>query len=93
MAIGTPSAELVRATRCEGCNREEPHVRRRHVAEAGTTAEADRFLCTHCAGGMVQLGHSVVPFTARDRNEYDRWINAPRALSVLTVVRLQESAS
>lgn len=94
MAIGTPNAELVRATHCEGCNRAESHVRRRRVVEAGTRAAQHRFLCAHCAGGMVEIGHKVEPFTVADRAEFETWMNRRSApvLSVASVVRLQEEA-
>lgn len=90
MAIGTPSAALVAAMHCINCNKVEDHVRIRKVTEPVTGAEQRRSVCAHCAGGMLEMGCTVDPFTARDRFEYERWINAPRHVLTPTRERLQE---
>lgn len=87
-----PSAAVVRAKNCENCNRAESHVRRRHVVEAGTEAEADRFLCAHCTGGMLDIGHVVTPFSMDDAAEYVHWLQAPRVRSVVNAARWSEPA-
>lgn len=62
------------ASRCTDCAHTETHTRLRQITEAGTGAHDARFTCAHCAGGMVQMGHTVQPFTTADRAEYESWL-------------------